>query len=315
MPPALPPSLSQTAASGRIGPDDVLAIRRTVYENGAIGVDEASWLFDLNHAAQDQCAEWRAFFVEALTDYSVHQAEPRGHVTDENVTWLIARIMRDGQVVTDTELELLINVLEKAISAPGELSVFALKEVKAVVLKQNRISDREVTLLRRVLYAAGGHEAIAITREEAEVLFDIDHARAGSEDDPAWVDLFAKAILNHIMFASGFSPPTREEALRREAWLDDRSVNPGRFMKSMVTGLRDVVRVYREPDVMEEYVRQRTAKQAEAESITDDEAQWLAQRLLRDGRLSLGEQALVAALRAEHPALHPAINAALDRMA
>ena len=127
MPAAMPESLSQIIASGRIGPNDVLAIRRIVYENGEISADEASWLFDLNHAAREQCEEWRAFFVEALTDYTVYQAAPRGYVTDENVTWLIARIMHDGQVETDTELELLINVLEKAISAPGELSVFALQ--------------------------------------------------------------------------------------------------------------------------------------------------------------------------------------------
>ena len=183
------------------------------------------------------------------------------------------------------------------------------------MLKRNRVSEREVALLRRVLYAAGGHEAIAITRDEAEVLFDIDHVRSGSEDDPVWVDLFAKAILNSIMFASGFTPPTREEALRREAWVNDRSVNSARFMKNLVVSLGDIIRAYTAPDVMEEYVRERTAKQVEAESITDDEAQWLAQHLLRDGKLSLGEQALVAALKAEHPKLHPAINEALDRIA
>lgn len=315
MPAALPEALSRIAASGRIGPEDVLIIRRGIFADGYLSADEASWLFDLNHSAREQSAEWRTLFVEALTDYTVHQAAPRGYVSPQNVSWLIARILHDGHVETDTELELLINVLEKAISAPGELSNFALGQVKTLVLKRNRISDGEVALLRRVLYAAGGHEAIAITREEAEVLFEIDHIRGGSEDDPAWVDLFAKAILNHIMFASGFSPPTREEALRREAWLDDKSVDPGRFMKSMVTSLRDVVKAYTKPDVMDEYVRQRTERQVAAESITDEEAGWLAERLLRDGKLSLGEQALVAALRAEHPALHPAINTALAQMA
>ncbi|MCA3574064.1 MAG: hypothetical protein IOC86_09115 [Aestuariivirga sp.] len=314
MPKAMPEALSRIADSGLIGPEDVLAIRRIVYGDGQISADEAAWLLDLNHSAREYGEEWRALFIEALTDYTVHQLAPQGYVSPENVDWLIARIIHDGVIASDTELELLINVLEKAISAPGELAVFALREVKALVLRRNRISEREVTLLRRVLYAAGGHEGIAITREEAEVLLDIDHMRGGSEDDPAWVDLFAKAILNHIMFASGFSPPTREEALRREAWLNDTSVDPGRFMKNMVVSLREIVNAYRAPDVMEDYVRQRTERQVAAESITDVEALWLAERLLRDGRLSLGEQALVEALRAEHPKLHPAINAALTRM-
>jgi hypothetical protein len=44
---------------------------------------------------------------------------------------LIARIVRDGQVETDSELELLINVLEREISASGDLYMFALKEMTA----------------------------------------------------------------------------------------------------------------------------------------------------------------------------------------
>ena len=61
---------------------------------------------------------------------------------------------------------------------------------------------------------------VAITRSEAELLFDIADATNEAENDPAWTDLFAKAIANAIMAASGYSAPNREEALRREAWLE-----------------------------------------------------------------------------------------------
>lgn len=314
MPAVMPEALSRIARSGRISAEDVLAIRRILYADAKISADEAEWLFALNDGVADQSPEWHRLFIEALTDYVVYQAEPRGYVSDENVRWLISRITRGGYVQTDTELELLINALEKAIVAPDPLAVYALQEVKAFVLRSNRISDREVSLLRRVLDAAGGAQGIAITRDEAEVLYDIHDARAGGEDDPAWIDLFAKALLNHLMFASGFAPPTREEALRREAWLNDTSVDPGRFMTNMVKGLREIVQVYTAPDVMEDYVNRRTAIQQAAETITDEEAAWLSARLTGNGVYSGAERALVEALRAEQPRLHPAIEAALAKI-
>ncbi len=116
-------SLSRIARSSRISAEDVLAVRRIIYADGKISADEAEWLFELNDGAADQSPEWHHLFIEALTEYVVYQAEPRGYVSDENVRWLISRITRGVYVQTDTELELLINALEKAIVAPDPLAV------------------------------------------------------------------------------------------------------------------------------------------------------------------------------------------------
>lgn len=315
MPAVLSEILSRIARTRQAGPEDVLAIRRIIYPDGTISLEEANLLFEVNAQIAAPGEDWRRLFVEALTDFTVYQAAPRGYVTEENVDWLVARIMQDGRVDPATELEVVINVLEKAISAPDQLAVFGLRKVQEQVLRANRISETEVQLLRRVLYAAGGQQAIAITRDEAEVIYAIHDARDGQEDDPAWLDLFSKAMLNHLMFASGFTPPTREEALAREAWLDDRRVDPMGFLARMVQSLGSVLSVYRQPDFGEEYVARRAAIQAEAEQITDEEADWLAARLLRDGQLSEAERALIAALRSEQPRLHPLIEDALGKLA
>lgn len=314
MPGVLSELQSDIIRKGRIDAADVLAMRRIIYPDGTISLPEADLLFDLNDAVAAQSPEWHQLFVEALTDYTVYQAEPRGYVTPENVQWLIGHIARDGHVKSETELELLVNVLEKAISAPDPLAVYALNEVKAQVLRSNRIAEREVALLRRVLYAAGGQQGVAITREEAEVIYAIHDAHQGQDDDPAWIDLFTKVLLNHLMFASGFAPPSREEALRRAEWLDDTSVRPGRFMANMVKSLRDVVKTYTAPDFQEEYLARRTAIQQEAESITDEEARWLASRLVGNGVYSAAERALIEALKAEQPQLHPLIAEAVAKI-
>ncbi|MCA3560358.1 MAG: hypothetical protein IOC82_04935 [Aestuariivirga sp.] len=314
MPADLSDILSRIARNRQAGAEEVLAIRRLIYPDDAISLDEANWLFDVNGLIEAPGEDWRRLFVEALTDFTVHQAEPRGYVTEDKVGWLVAHIMKDGRVDPATELEVVINVLEKAIAAPDALALLALRKVEEHVLRANRISDAEVQMLRRVLHAAGGQQAIAITRSEAEVIYSIHDARGGLEDDPAWLDLFAKALLNHLMFASGFAPPTREEALRREAWLDDTSVSAGRFMQNMVKSLRGMVNAYREPDFGEEYYQRRTAIQQQAETITGEEAEWLAGKLVGNGVYSKAERALIEALKAEQPQLHPLIAAAVDKI-
>jgi len=307
---------AQIAGRGRIEEQDVLAIRRQVYPGGVISAEEADWLFALHERFAEHDEAWARLFVEALTDVMVNQIPPLGHVTPENMQWLLDRIMQDEQVRSATELELLVNVLEKAISAPDPLAVFTMQQVKAEVLRNNRLAEREVAMLRRALYAAGGQQNIAITRQEAEVIYDIHDARSGTEDDPAWIELFVKALLSHLMFVSGYEPPTREEALRREAWLNDTTTDTGRFMRNMVESPAKVMALYRAPasSAWEEQASRNAAVQAEAEQVIDAEANWLAARMLRDGTLSQAERLLIEALRAEKPQLHPAIQAAINKL-
>lgn len=302
------------AKGGRIGHQEVLAIRRQVYPDGVISAEEAEWLFTLDERFAEHDEAWARLFVEALTDLLVNQMQPQGHVTPENMQWLLSRITRDEEVKRATELELLVTVLEKAISAPDPLAVFTLQQVKAQVLRSNRLGEREAELPRRVLYAAGGQQNIAVTRLEAEVLYDIHDARSGLDNDPAWDDLFVKAVLSHLMFVSGYQPPTREEALRRDAWLNDTGMNSGRFLSAMAAGLPKVMALYREPGAWQEHLHSSAAAQAAAEQITDEEAGWLAERMLRDGSLSPAERLLVDALRREQPRLHPLIQAAVDKL-
>lgn len=326
MPATMPDSLTGIARSGRISADDVLAIRRVVHSDGHIGADEAEWIFALNAACREQDREWHGLFVEALTDLVVNQMTPAGHVSPENANWLMARIDHDGHVDSATELELLVNIIDKAISCPPALSAYALAQVKHAVLTGDgplrrgmhlapgRVTAGDVDLLRRVLYAMGGRQHVAITREEASVLFDIDDATDGAANDPAFHDLFVKAIANHIMFASGYAVPSREEALRREQWLDDTSVDVGGFLARMASGLKGVIGLYRQPeDDGSDHVAAMAS--AMAGRVSEDEARWLADRINRNGRITGPEAALLAFIRDESPDIHPALKPLLDKVA
>ena len=99
------------------------------------------------------------------------------------------------------------------------------------------VVDRaEVDLLRRILHACGGDGNIAITRAEAEALFRINDATCEEMNDAAWNELFVKAIANFVLSASGYEPPSRAEALRREAFFENADADIGGFFARMVSG-------------------------------------------------------------------------------
>jgi hypothetical protein len=318
-------------ASKRITAEDVQALRRSLYNDGVAEAGEVERLFAMDEAAETHDPSWCELFVEAVTDYLVEQVGPQGYVDEANADWLISRIGRDGAVKTATELELLVKVIEKAKSSPERLSAFALAQVKKAVvdgegplarggkLEAGRVGRDEVELMRRVLYAFGGDGNVAVTRAEAEILFDINDATAGADNDPSWPDLFVKAIANFLMAASGYAPPTRQEALRREAWLDAPTGGVTDFFSRMVAGgLRGALQAYRQPATEEAWAArnaQAATRVAVAEQVTGEEAEWLARRIGRDGALHESEKALLRFIRDEVPSVHPSLQSLIAKAA
>jgi hypothetical protein len=317
----MPETLQRMAGAGRISAEDVLVLRRKVFSDGVVQAHEAEWLFALNDTCHDNAPEWPVFFVEALVDYTVHQAEPHGYVSPDNGEWLVARISRSGIVKTRTELELLVKILEQSRVSPESLVGFALSQVRSAVvegsgpvrsgasLQPGRIGKAEIELLRRILYAYGGDGNIAVTRTEADVLFDINDATRTADNDAEWADLFVKAVANHLLAGHGHEVPPRDVALARAKWLDEPT---GGVLRSMASGLTGIWQAYRQPDVWEERVERQNEAIRSAERIDADEARWLAGHLKRYDRLADHEVALIRFLAEEAPETDPALRPLMD---
>lgn len=315
-------------ARGTITAEDVQDLRYRVFWKGVVAANDAEMMFALNdRLAKDADLSWAPFFVEALVDYIVMQAEPQGYISQANADWLIERISHSGHVDTATELELLVKALERAKLSPVRLVTFALQQVKIGVLEgegyvgQRRklqrgvIGEVEVELLRRILYAFGGDGNIAITRQEAEVLFDLNDATSEVDNHPAWSDLFVKAVANFLMASSGYQVPSRQEALRREAWLDAPTAGVGGFMSQMLSGSLDAIwNAYREGTFDGEPRKHETSGLVIAfePRVTADEAKWAASRIGKDGQLHENEMALINFLKSRNAHLHPKLVPILD---
>jgi hypothetical protein len=326
---ALTSVIDAILAKGRIGDADVLALRRDVYADGAISKEEASRLFAINDACPSSNMSWGQFFTEALSDFVVHQMQPSGYVDEINAEWLITHIDSDGKVETVNELELLIGILEKAKSVPECLNLYALNQVKRAVLSGEGVSrsgkslragvvtEGDVEILRRILYAYGSGNNIGITTAEAELLFDINDATAKVDNHPSWNVLFAQAIANHLMMAHGHVVQDRETALRQEKWLDEKPSMDG-FLTVMVKGLREI---YKNTDADDSETRARNrrlaleAKMQQSEQISTSEANWLSGRINRDGSISAAERAVLTFIKQESPNIDPVLKPLLDLVA
>jgi hypothetical protein len=325
--------LDKASRTGSLDAADVLALRGAFYGDGVVGSAEAGFLFDLEDRMTAPTPEWTTFFLEAMTDYVVEQAEPHGYVDEANAQWLIERISADAHVKTETELELLVRIIEKARSVPFRLAAAALAEVRHAVvdgtgairngrLDPGRITMPEVAMVRRVLYGAGGERGVAVSREEAEVMFDIDDAIGHADNVPEWAGLFAKAVGNYMMAATLYESPTREEAVRRERWLDTPPEGYGSFLDRFVDGLTNFGNLIEgltqslSDKVEQAHAANNRADEAairEAETLTSGEVEWAVGRIGRNGRVTPAEMALIDFLRRIHPILPAPLEDAARR--
>jgi len=323
---------------GVIAEADVRHFRREVFQDGFVSQLEADAVFALNDVITEKCDDWNEFFVEMMTDYTVHQAEPRGYVSLENAKWLVNRISHDGVVDSASEVELLVRVMAKAIECPPALAGFALAQVafavvqgdgplaKGMQLSKGVIGAAEVELLRAMLYAAGGSQGISISKQEAEILFDLNEQTDAARNDPAWQDLFVRANANYLMAASSQNAPSREEAIAREEWLDDTDTDISGFLGQGIKGLANVFTPGFFDDVftsshvqMEQAWKSRNdalkAANKRANAIDPDEAGWLIKRMQRDGKTNSNEKALLEFIRKESQSVDPRLLEMIDKVA
>jgi hypothetical protein len=243
--------------------------------------------------------------------------------------FLIENITVDGRVDGRTELELLVNVVHWAESVPEDLILLMLQAVKESVVTPFRapygrgrnagtVTATDVQLVRRAVYAPGGGGSYTVTRREAEMIFAINDATVGSDNDPGWQDLFVKAIASHLMFPRPAPKPMSAEAYnRREAWLEE-SRGVGRLLADVG---RNVARFYLAEGwsswdpfgarAAAERKAQEESRLREAlarESIDAAEARWLLTRIADDGALHPNEIALLKLIRANAPSVDPALE-------
>lgn len=308
-------ALASVGQGGYVSAKDVTLLRQSVFKDGIVSGEELDALFALGERAPEGDPEWGHFFAEAAADYYLREEQPNGYLTEEEFRTLKDCVTRDGGAASALELGLLVKLLETAKQTPDAMSAFVGEQIKAKIASKKggaRVSAQDAVFIRRFIFAVGGAGNVAVTRREAEFLFDIADMTAGAKNDAAWTELFVKAVANHLMAHIGYEPPSRETALASQAFMNDTSVNVGGFFKRMIQGSLSGLR-QSGPSAQAEKNAERAVAAAAAERVTETEADWVADRIGRDGALHPAERALVDHLKTLGADLPPKLKTILGR--
>jgi hypothetical protein len=311
--------IAAIGADGFVSADEVLFLRKAVFANGVVDHGELNALFDLGDRAPKGDPEWFQFFAEAAADFYLREEEPHGYLTTEEFQSLKARVLRNGHA-SALEIALMVKLMETATQTPSDMAEFTGAQIREMILKKPEgpvVDKQDAMLIRRWLFAAGGDGNVAVTRREAELLFDINDAVENAANNPAWAELFVQGVVNHLMAHLGYKAPSREEAFRRNAWAKDQSVDLGGFFKRMVSGgFGAILNAHADKKtVYAEHNEQRDAEIAEAEKLTRAEADWLAGRIGKDGGFDANERRLIERLRELKDDLPEGLKALISRAA
>ena len=297
---------------------DVTTLQRCFNEQTSIDGADIDGLVRAEHKTHLQDASWQPFLIDAATDFLVNDMVPTGYVTAANARWLVERIAPQGCVATSGLFEVLVALLEKARWAPESLAQLALEQVKAAIMTgqgplrrgsdaapAGHITVADVGKITRILVAFGGNSRIAITRREADVLFDIEDSTGDVHQPTEWHELFIKAAANVVLAASGYTVPSRQVVLLAEP------VKTASGDLSPTNIIAQLASTYAQPTT-ESRALARLERQR-FEIITNEEASlidatWLAERILRNQSATNRELALLSLLQREAMTLHPTLQ-------
>jgi hypothetical protein len=284
--------------------DELRQLRAQVWADGAVSSAEAEKLFDMNRSVEPS-KDWTEFFVEALCEFILSQSEPRGYVTEDEASWLLRHISRDGRVETRAELELIVKLLEHAEYAPPSLRRIALGAIEQSVLTgegatrapgdavPGRVDDGEVALIRRLIFAPAGDGPAKVSAAEAEMLFRLKDASLGKDNSPEWKKLFVQGVANHLMAHQNYTPPSPTEELRLEA--PYKSQPFGHVLSKLGS---DLPRAHELHDAVFGENQHNAIGKVESEvaadaEVTANERDWLQRFYDQDGQRDEYEQALL----------------------
>ncbi|MEO0462522.1 MAG: hypothetical protein AAF127_05290 [Pseudomonadota bacterium] len=302
----------RAAEDGSVSPEELLALRRQGWGDGEIHRDEAEAIFALNNTLEERSPEWCDFMVEAIGEYVLNGTPPRLQCSADEAQWLIGQIDHDGVVESLVEMEVMVRILERAENAPVALKNYVLKQVEKEVLtgtgparcggslSATHISAAECRILRRVIFASGGHGPAAVTRFDAEMLFRLKDETLAEENAAEWDDLFLDGIANYLRgFRLQNAQVSHERKRELEAFVADNKANVGRFFGRMAKEAPNVANsigvVFGKKSSGPDY----GALEATGYEVTDTEQEWLNAMVEADGEIDDLERRLIARLARE----------------
>ena len=112
--------MSRVAQLGQISENEAHRIVNEIYKDGIVSRSEAETLFRLSDMLSVSDLAWGSRFQEAMKDFLLTRERPEGWITDEECDWLIAQVKTVGHEPSLDEIDLLIELIKKAVEEYGK---------------------------------------------------------------------------------------------------------------------------------------------------------------------------------------------------
>lgn len=300
------------AEDGHVSAEEILSLRRLGWGDGMMTREEAEAIFAINHQIDAPSDEWVDFFVEAIGEFVLNGTEPKGMCDRAEAEWLIGAIDHDGKLDTMAELEALVRIIERARNVDESLKHYALKQVEHAVLHGEgptrcggelascHVSTAECHILRRLIFASGGHGPAAVSRYDAEMLFRIKDATLDAANALEWPALFVDGVSNYLRgFTAANAQLSHGRMTELESFMSDTSVNVGRFFGRVAKEAPRVANHFGKVFGQRKPGTDFTVRAIEGEMVTENEQNWLNGMIEADGQLDPLEKTLVERIEAE----------------
>ena len=278
----------RAAADGAISPQELLTLRQEGWGDGIITREEAEALFAINNVLEERDEEWCNFFVETIGEFVLNGTDPRLQCNAEEAEWLIRQVDHDGVIESVVELETIVRIIERAENVTDRLKNYVLEQVEKEVLagtgptrcggdlSDTHITSAECKILRRVIFASGGHGPAAVSRFDAEMLFRLKDETKAEENSPEWDDLFLDGVSNFLKgFALSNAQISHDRARELQDFVANNDPNVGRFVSRMVSEVPNAAnhlgKVFGKRTAAPGFEEQAAA----GEIVTDFEQEWL----------------------------------------
>lgn len=170
------------AGKMRLSAEDIDILREHVFAEGLASSQDAMILLAINSSCTEKCPEWHHYFIENMTGFIVHNADPHGEMDEWNADWLVAMISTRGVVNSPIELDLLFHVIDISSRIPESLSIFALRQIDLAITdetgawaalrgsRQRGLLKSDVMLIGRVMSAIARSRGGRLTAQERHAL-------------------------------------------------------------------------------------------------------------------------------------------------
>lgn len=297
----------RAAADGQVSSQELFALRQQGWGDGIITREEAEALFALNNVLDERDDDWCDFFVEAVAEYVLNGTAPRLQCSEEEAQWLIAQVDHDGKLESLVELETIVRIIERAENVTDTLKNYVLTQVEREVLSgvgptrcggslsATHITAAECRIIRRVIFASGGHGPAAVSRFDAEMLFRLKDETLADENSPEWDDLFLDGVSNYLKgFALQNAQLDHDRALELQAFVADNKANVGRFFGKMAREMPAAHNHFGKVFGKRKEAPGFEEQAAAGAELTDYEQDWLNSMIEADGEVDELERRLLA---------------------